>query len=137
MSSSPSSKPGEYGFPLPPSATAGLKAGRKPRSQALWDRKAAGLSILRDQLSLEYWLLIGATVQALLVLVVPALWKTPAVMPVLALATWKALQAILYVSSYKPGNDNVIRAKLGATMEHDVKSDGGICLLILGTRSYQ
>lgn len=59
--------------------------------------------------------------------------------PVLALAIGKILQAVIAVSSYRPGmiGDHVIRAKLGATMENDIKSNGGVCLLILGTRSYQ
>lgn len=136
-----SSHSNSRGFTLPPSATAGLKPGRKPRSQALWDKKASGLTVIRDQLTLSHWLLLGATVQALLVLFTPKTWSSSyyTIMPVLAIATWKVLQAIVAVSSYRPGKegDHVIRAKLGATMEHDVKSDGGICLLILGTRSYQ
>lgn len=123
---------------LPPAAYAGLKPNRKPRSQALWNRKATNLGVLRDQLSLGHWILVGATLQALLVLVVP-LSKRVIVVPVLALAIGKILQAVIAVSSYRPGmiGDHVIRAKLGATMENDIKSNGGVCLLILGTRSYQ
>jgi hypothetical protein len=123
---------------LPPAAYTGLKANRKPRSQALWNQKAVGLGVLRDQLSLGHWVLVGATLQALLVLALP-LSKKIIVVPVLALATWKLLQAVIAISSYRPGtsDDHVIRAKLGATMENDIKSDGGVCLLILGTRSYQ
>lgn len=124
---------------LPPSATANLEAGRKPRSQALWNKKAGGLAILRDQLTLSQWILVGATLQAVLMLVVPVSKKAIA-MPVLALSAWKVLQAVIAVSSYRPGSngdEHVIRAKLGATLEKDVKSDGGVCLLILGTRSYQ
>jgi len=123
---------------LPPAAYVRLQTGRKPRSQALWNQKAAGLAILRDQLSLPHWILVGATLQALLVIILP-LSKKLVVLPVLALATLKVFQAVIEVSSYRPGKhgDNIIREKLGATMENDVKSDGGVCLLILGTRSYQ
>lgn len=137
-SSTTSSPPSSTGrLLLPPAAYTNLKKGQKPRSQALWNRKAGGLCVIRDQLTLSQWVLLGATLQALLVLIIP-LSKRATVLPVLAIATWKILQGITAVSSYRPGRtgDHVRRAKLGATMEHDVKSDGGVCLLILGARSY-
>jgi hypothetical protein len=124
---------------LPPPAYAGLKPTQKPRSQANWNQKIAELGVFRDQLSLAHWLLAGATLHALLILVLPPLPKTIIVLPVLVLATWKVLQAIVAISSYRPGKagDHVILGKFGATMEKDIKSDGGVCLLISGARSNQ
>lgn len=123
---------------LPPAAYSGLKPTQKPRSQARWNKTADHLGVLRDQLSLINWILIGATLHALLVLILPSC-KTIIVLSVLGLATLKILQAIVTVSSYRPGKagDYVMSGKYGATMENDIKSDGGVCLLISGARSNQ
>lgn len=124
---------------LPKAATAGLADGHKPFAQMNWDRKAVGLNFLRDQLTLKEWLLAGATFQALLTIVAPSsVSRTIIVLPVLAMAVWKALQAVIAVSSYRPGADtDIILDKLDANMESDEKSNGGVCILLLGAKSNQ
>lgn len=116
-------------------AVANTQAGQKPLSQSRWYSADTGLVFLRDQLSLSSWLTVGAVLQSLLVLLPVS--KSLAILPTLALAAYKTLRAVKTISSYKPGDDGVILAKVGATMEKDIKSDGRVCLLVLGARSYQ
>jgi hypothetical protein len=103
-----------------------------------WNRKTAGLNFIRDQLSLRDWLLVGATLQAILTALAPSsISRTIVVLPVLLVAVWKTLQAVVAVSSYRPGGNEVIMDKVGANMESDEKSDGGVCILLLGAKSNQ
>jgi hypothetical protein len=120
---------------LPGSATLKRDPALRPRSQANWNTWAREHNMYRDQLSLQSWLLVGATLQAILVLL--PISKKYTVAPILILAVCKLLHAVVEVSSYRPGQDGHFIGKRGGTVEYDPKSDGGVCLFVLGTRCYQ
>lgn len=108
----------------------------RPTSQVLVNHHISGLNILRDQQSLATWLLVGATIQCLLFY----LPYDPryVVLPTLALATLKALQAIVTVSTYNPGNLGIEFSKpMYAKLDAVKDSTGGVCVLLLGLKINQ
>lgn len=129
------SSPKISGTPLPEAAYRGVKNGRKPRSQAHWNVKSSAMVFLRDQLSLSTWILCGAVLQTLVIL--SPIPTRMAIMPTLLFGFIRLLQGILHISSYKPGQDGIILGLRGTTVKHDAKSNGSMCLLVLGARSYQ
>jgi hypothetical protein len=103
----------------------------RPPSQLQIKDRLGGLNIVRDQQSLATWLLVGATVQCLL-LYLP-LDARYLVLPALALAGFKLLQGIVAVSTYKPASDGrAISKPMHARLDTDQDSTGGVCVLLLG-----
>ena len=101
-----------------------------PRQQP---HKAANL--LRDQLDLSTWLALGALVQLLLSLL--PLSRYASAVPVLAFTSYKLLHFITSLSAYRPGKDGAIIRKVTVDYREDVKSNGGICIVLLGFKSHQ
>lgn len=96
-------------------------------------RRVYGLNLLRDQLSLGNWILLGALLQGLAMCLLPVR-PDYVLAPVLALAVYKVLGHVRAVSTYRPGHEGAIlyknTARLGDT-------DEGVCILLLGFRNYQ
>lgn len=108
----------------------------RPTSQIITNSFGGGISILRDQLSLLDWVLVGAVIQSsLLFLPVPKLLLAG---PILLLAVCKLLQAIVAISSYKPGqNGQLIDTPMTVRLDADKDATGGVCVLLLGLQINQ
>ena len=92
-------------------------------------------NLLREQLDLSTWLALGSLCQLLLTCLPLSRWSTAA--PVLAFTSFKVLHFIISLSSYRPGKDGAIIRKVTVNYHEDVKSKGGICIVLLGFKSHQ
>ena len=92
-------------------------------------------NVIRDQLDLSTWLMLGAVAQGFIALL--PLSRSAAFAPTLLLGLYKSLKLITAISSYRPGDKGEILHKVTADYHEDVKSDGGICIFLLGFKSHQ
>jgi hypothetical protein len=87
---------------------------------------------LRNQLTLQSWLILGAAGQAILSLVLSALplpvSSAYAAAPSLLIALYSLLTFVRKAFSYKPGDDGALLQRTGISFDKDEKSDGKVCV---------